>query len=314
MFLLIQQQTRLLITAILFLSLSIGIISCSNSANEKSEDAKITSEQLNQKEKSSLLGLFSESQAKQLIDNYNDAGIDMKDDFFFDNHIVQSEKVISYMLDSIQRISFFHALDSLLSDTATDSVNIRITMGLLESGPEGDETGKPDFTPMVTLLKDTGVIVYPVYPLDPIKPLLNWSTFQCQETRNPNFTDEPILCSTAKQLILAWKNVDTNAISKQLYTYPPPSTFRKEDRVEYYTFDKFDTDSIGTRYNEVISNGKNCYFYLHLGKQDSVGWIPLRNVLHLEEKDLTKDTLLTPTASTYFEFSRPCPHYCNNND
>lgn len=313
MFLLIQQQARLLITAILFLSLSIGIISCSNSANEKSKNIENTTEQ----DKSPLLlGLLNEEQAKQLIDYYKDAGTDMTGDFFFDNHIVQSEKVISYMLDSIQRINFFHKLDSLLSDTATDSVRIRIMMSLLQSGVEEDEIELPNFTPILTLVKDTGEIVYPVYPLNPFKPLLNWSTFQCPRVKEdgPNNPGIRVSCPDAKKLVSSWKSVDTNAISKQLYLYPPTNPLVKEDRVKYYTFDKFDTDSIGIHYNKLINDGKTCYFYLHLGREDSTGWIPLRNVLHLDEKDISIDTLLSTTASTYFEFSRPCPHYCNNND
>jgi len=264
-----------------------------------------------------LASLLPVQETQSMINLFKNDSINTYKNFLYE---VQGneEKVLSFRMNKTQRDTFFQTLEQLEADsTIIDSFRIRISMGLRNQQPVEDEDSTTNFVPLLQFLINEDSLLYPAYPLLAFEPKVDWTSFECL----PDSTQlaEPsilVSCPQAIKLLDRWLNLpqDSTSMTKQLYINDPtlanPIKYELRYRIKYYTFSKEDTQNIYNHYHQLDSLGEPCYFHLHFGLLDKPDWVPLRNILHLDDRDLSRDSVLSATNATYFEFSRPCPKYC----
>ena len=269
-----------------------------------------------QSQTSSLLSLLSKQEAKLLIQHFKQDLVDIGGNFLYSDN-GNEKKVISFQMNDLQRDSFFHTLTQLVSDEVLDSVRIRISMALWKSPQLVEQDTLTNFVPLLQFIVNHDSLVYPAYPLLAFEPKTNWTSFECSTAPPQSTTDPNILisCPQAVKLLDRWLNLPQDSIPEQLYYNDPTLSdsahYDISNRVRYYTFDSTDTRNIYDHYNLITNTEDTCYFHLHFGLLEKPNSVPLRNVIHLDHKDLSRDSVLVATSSTYFEFSRPCPKFCN---
>lgn len=259
--------------------------------------------------------LLNPSQADSLVKHYKQANGNLNQNFKYMNTEGAERKVMSYQMNDNQRVNFFHKLGTLYSDEAIDSVRLLIRVGFNNPQDSVDEY-KTNFVPLLQFITNEYSTEPLVYPLRAYEPKVNWPAYECALTSGDLSGKREVHCDSAKLLINEWIDLAPDSITKQLYTYEPSLTngtqFNKENRIRYYIFEGSDVEGIYDHYNLLKDAGDTCYFHLHLGLFNETEWIPLRNVLHLDDKDLSVDSVFESTNSTFFEFSAPCPKFCKD--
>ena len=294
-----------------------------SACEQQNAESKHTKSLVTQSQTQPLASLLPVQEAQSMIDLFRNDSINIYKSFLYE---VQGneEKVLSFRMNKTQRDTFFQKLEQLVADsTVIDSFRIRISMGLWNPQPVEDEDSTTNFVPLLQFLvskdnKDS--LVYPAYPLLAFESKVDWTSFECSPDSTQLSTEPSILvsCPNAIKMLDRWLNLPTDSasITKQLYINDPsltlPVMYELRYRIKYYTFSREDTKNIYNHYHKLDSLGEPCYFHLHFGLLDRPDRVPLRNILHLDDRDISRDSILSATNATYFEFSRPCPKYCGS--
>ncbi len=226
--------------------------------------------------------------------------------FFFDEVIEQSEKLLTLILDSTQEASFYHRLKAYKEESSS-TIELYIYMALASDCASETTENTVNFSPLLVIMKDT-VADSVYYPLKPsqtdVLAQFDGSVGDCPVDLGCG--DEqfsPINASCYGALFDNWENIAVDDVSKQLYE--DQETGIAACRVQYFAFDNLDTDSIYTYMTDQMEGENHSFFYLHLGQYDEANCIPLRTILHLDDAG-------TNPTNAYFEFARPCPPYCES--
>ena len=238
-----------------------------------------------------LPNILSPTAEDSFINNFQSQKGNVDRDFFFNGDTSLNNKVCSFRLNNAQAKDFFKELASLKESGKNDSIRIRVRMAF--RGKEGTKlTGKSNFFPVLELIVDTvGTGIF--YPL----------------RSNPRLEiDTKISRKEADTLIKNWKKLPTKDITKQLFLDNEPNTLK--NRIQYFTFNSVDTDSI-YHYQKNLAKNEPCFIFIHLGQLKAKGDVGLRNIIHLTRKPFSsKGSATQDDGDDYFEFSSPCPHVC----
>ena len=298
---------------ILLLSFFLVLYSCQNGEKTKESHGE------NNVLATLPLTLLNKEGTDSLISNYDADTGNINNSFLYSGATDSTRKVLSFRMNAQQRNRFFQTLKNLEDgqNSEIDSVRLCVQMGFWDEQQNIIGDTSTNYVPILRFVVNSNTMIYPSFPLMAFEPKINWESYSCQDTARRNriiFQEQDISCNTAKNLANAWMAVHKDSITQQLYTYQQSGSvsFDIKDRVRYYIFNHSDVEKIYQHQQLLEGQGDTCFFHLHLGKQDNVDWIPMRNILHLDNKDLKVDSVLNITKSTYFEFSRPCPKFCND--
>lgn len=285
----------------LLISIMFGLLCCSSENSAKQQKTA------NPPSLDTLPNQLGAEAAAALIDQYLDSkNEDVDENFYFDGKMEEAEKVVSFRLNPKQTADFFEELGELQKGTIQpkDSVLIRIRMAFRGKNREKWEK-ETNLAPLVELIVHDKNPSGNYYPLRPFKsdfiPLFNTLY---SDTTKVGFRSIPP--SEARALVEKWDSVPVEDITEQLYL--DKKTGVPGGRLKYYTFDAKDTEAI-YQYQKKLT-GKKCYFYIHLGRLEERGYVALRTIIHLDDSPIKKGTMANDKPP-YFEFSAPCPNYCN---
>lgn len=256
---------------------------------------------------------ISPKAAMQLYDNYEETHGDLDDDFCFDAGTAKKSKVISFRLSKRQQKLFFKEWKNTMDSTinSNDTVRLRFRMAFGAKRKNYKKKHNPNFAPLLEIIvNEPGFTKRNVFPMQPFKSQLieNWDSLYSSHNRSyPN-----IPLKEAQKLIRKWESLDTSQITSALYLYDQPQS--ENTRVRYYTFDAIDTEKMYNYFTSLSEKSKSAYLFLHLGILDVDNTIPLRTVLHLDDNPTELDALPqgVDDLAPYFEFSKPCPPYCDD--
>lgn len=254
---------------------------------------------------------------EQYINNYDSTSGNLDWAFYFDmSSPTPDTRVTSLRLDSSDKAQFFTLLNSTIAQVDSghiDSMAIRIVMALLVREPPSSLL-PPAFQPYLRLItyknQDTSML-WPAFSMTAFKSTVQWDISLCNSNK---YSQSEVQCTTAVPMIKKWQELEPGQITAQLYPdtsktgkMNPGESKLTYEKVRYYTFGWADTQKINNLYQ---GSGETLHFYLHLGLHYAPDSIPLRTILHLDVKDLATEEFEV-NESTYFEFAKPCPQYCD---
>ena len=269
---------------LLFILLGMSLFweSCDNAVKQLPTDAS-SADTLPNKLKSTA--------ANDLFNNFLEYQENVDKDFFFDADTISEKKVLSFQLNKDQAAAFFEELNDLKNKQASriDSIRIRVRMAF--HGKEGEKwSERSNFIPVLELVVNKEGSTGNFYPL-----------------RSHSLVHQRIISSPeADSLMQNWEKVPVKDITKQLYLDKQPE--KPENRIRYFTFGAKDTEDIYQHQKMLAGKKKPCLFFIHLGQLEAQGDVGLRTIIHLTSRSITTSQ---DDGDEDFEFSAPCPHFCN---
>ena len=281
--------------------------------------------------------VISKNLARNLINAYQDSDtseLDFADFFYSTGYTRDTSRIISFQLENAPLSSFIDQLGEMINDSSCNA-QIRFHMAF-------DTTVKAGLTPLLEIvcgcpdsLQQDSLYKLKVSPGDSVIQYLcrvgPTESSACDPTYHNSLTslscdtilppcDSIVSCNTlqtkappisppdAVRFISNWQHIPYDSIKNTLYI--PPLEKEDTSRVLYYTFNTVDSKEMYKYLKSINNRSQQPFLYLHLGICTSPCTIPLRTILHGDDKPLSSS--IPSEEKPLLEFSYPCPRLCGD--